>query len=164
MHVPKFICFKTFNCNILLILKNCGCMDNNPKIHIIEIICIISMNRSQIKDENTFRKFIESKDRYNNKIFFIISVLSIIIMWVSVKYFINYIFEIYLFIGLLGTFLVGYSMLASSKSIFEFSLTKVGYNSEKAVFLLNSKLMTGVGTVFLFISLLIGYILNSINS
>ena len=122
------------------------------------------MKRSEIKDVETFQKFIESKDRYNSNIFVIIYVLNIIIIWTSVKYFINYIFEIYLFIGLLGTFLVGYSMLVSSKSIFEFSLTKVGYNSEKAVILLNSKLMTVVGTIFLFTSLLIGYILNAINS
>lgn len=122
------------------------------------------MKRSEINDQETFQKFVESKDRCNNKIFIIIIVLNITITYISVKYFMNYIFEIYLIIGLLGTFLVGYSMLASGKSIFKFSLTLCGYNLDQAESLLNSKLMTGVGTMFIFTSMLIGYILNCINS
>lgn len=126
-------------------------------------MCVLYMERSDVENVDTFREFVEKKDSFNNKIFFIIWVLNISIMCVSIKYFINYSSEIYLIMGLFGTLLVGGSISASSKSIVDFSLTRVDFNFDKAESLLNSKLMTGVGTIFLFISILLGYTMNCIN-
>jgi hypothetical protein len=81
-------------------------------------------------------------------------------LFISFKSLLEFIFEIYLFIGIIGTFLVGYSTIQSGKSIIEFSSTKWDYNLDKAESLLNSKLYTGVGTIFLLTALLVGYYIN----
>ena len=79
---------------------------------------------------------------------------------VSFKLLIEFIFEIYLIIGIIGTSLVGYSTVQSGESIIEFCSTKWDYNLDKAESLLNSKLYTGVGTIFLLTALLVGYYIN----
>lgn len=86
--------------------------------------------------------------------------LNIVVFHISFKLLTEFIFEIYLFIGIIGTSLVGYSTVQSGKSIIEFSSTKWDYNLDKAESLLDSKLYTGVGTIFLLTSLLVGYYIN----
>jgi len=118
------------------------------------------MKRSDVKSHETFREYISKKNHLIHIEFVLFFLLNIIILYVSFKLLIEFILEIYLIIGIVGTSLVGYSTVQSGETIIEFCSTKWDYNLDKAESLLNSKLYTGVGTIFLLTALLVGYYIN----
>lgn len=118
------------------------------------------MKRTEVKDQESFKKYILEKDTVNKRKIIICIILNFIFLYMSFKLLKEFIFEIYLTIGIIGTSLVGYSAIESGKSIIEFSSTKWDYNLDKAESLLKSKLYTGIGTTFLLTSLVVGYYIN----
>ncbi|WP_048120797.1 hypothetical protein [Methanosarcina vacuolata] len=118
------------------------------------------MKRAEVKDQESFQKYILEKNTINKRKIIICILLNVIFLYMSFKLLTGFIFEIYLTIGIIGTSLVGYSAIESGKSIIEFSSTKWNYNLDKAESLLKSKLYTGIGTIFLLTSLIVGYYIN----
>jgi hypothetical protein len=118
------------------------------------------MERSDVKNIESFKKYVSEKNNSINIKLWITFALNFVVLYISLNLLREFIFEIYLLIGVIGTCLVGYSTFESGKSIVEYSSPKWDYNLNKAESLLKSKLYTGVGTTFLLTALLVGYYIN----
>lgn len=102
---------------------------------------------------------------HEKKIFWImfpsVFILNVLIILSTIKYFENYKPNVCFILGILGTFIVGLSNYNSEELIKQYSLTKVGCNPDIVKMLSKSKLYTSCGTVFLFSSILLGYLYKS---
>jgi len=114
----------------------------------------------EVSDFSSLKQYVKQQNCLFSIFILIAIIISFILIIMSLKWSRYLVVIVSLGLSIIGTFFLGLTTVYSSKEIIQMSAMHINFDIDKAKSILSTKLLSGIGTVFL----LCGIILQSINN